>query len=263
LGAFFAIAEKKIESAGGAKVADKDVLFAEAGVEELGAVGLAKIEEDILGGQLVARRHHGEPLERVGLVAGAKFVEPFGSVGKLGEEGGGDLRADFVATTADSGAENGEQIRRSGAKLHVHAADGFHGDTLQSATPSGVNGSDGALIGIDEKNWNTVGGLDAQEKARPVCDGSVTAAGTRRRDFEHVNDVRVELFQGDKSKIPCTESRLEKTAIFQDVFAGVPFREAEIENVLDFFMRDRRVPDQRADAAGPHAETVHQPGKFV
>ena len=56
---------------------------------------------------------------------------------------------------------------------------------------------------------------------------------------------------------------METVAIFEDVFAGVPFREAEVEDLLDFFMRDRRAPDQRADAAGTRAETVDQPGKFV
>jgi hypothetical protein len=194
LGAFFAITEEEITATGGAEVADEDVLFAEAGVEELGAVDLPKIEEDILGGRLVARRHPAEPLERVGLIAGAKFVEPFGSVGKLGEEGGGDLGANFVATAADSGAQGGEQIRGSGAKLHVHAADGFHGDALQSATPSSVNGGHGALLGIDEKNRDAIGGLDAEKKARLVGDGGVAAAEFGRGGLENVHNIGVKLF---------------------------------------------------------------------
>ena len=193
MGAFFAVAEKKIASAGGAEVIDEDVLFTEAGVEELGAVSFAKIEEDILGGRLVARRHHAEPLERVGFLAGAKFVEPFGSVGKLGEEGGGDLGANFVATAADRRAKRGEQVRGSGAKLHVHAADGFHGDALQSATPSGVNGSDGALAGIDEKNRDAIGGLDAEEKAPLVGGGGVAAARFGGSGLENVHNIGVKL----------------------------------------------------------------------
>jgi hypothetical protein len=56
---------------------------------------------------------------------------------------------------------------------------------------------------------------------------------------------------------------LETVAIFQDVFAGVPFRKAEVEDLLYFFVRDRRAVDQRTDAAGTCAETVDQPGEFV
>ena len=32
---------------------------------------------------------------------------------------------------------------------------------------------------------------------------------------------------------------METVAIFQDVFAGVPFRKAEVEDLLYFFRRDR------------------------
>ncbi len=32
---------------------------------------------------------------------------------------------------------------------------------------------------------------------------------------------------------------METVAIFQDVFAGVPFRETEVEDLLYFFRRDR------------------------
>ena len=88
MSAFFAVAEEEIAAAGGAEIADKDVFGGKARGEELGAVGFAKIEVDALGRRLVAGGHHAEPLERVGLIAGAEFVEPFGGVWKLGEVGG-------------------------------------------------------------------------------------------------------------------------------------------------------------------------------
>lgn len=56
---------------------------------------------------------------------------------------------------------------------------------------------------------------------------------------------------------------MEAPAVFEDIFAGVPFREAEVEDLLYFFLRDRRAVDQRADAAGPRAEAVDQPGELV
>jgi hypothetical protein len=126
-----------------------------------------------------------------------------------------------------------------------------------------MDGGDSSLSGIDEKNGNTVGGLDAEEKAGLVCDTGVSAAGVSRSSFEHVHDVGVKLFQGDKGKMGSAESRLEAAAIFQDVFARVTFGETEIEDLFDFSQRDRGAADQSADAAGPRAEAVDQPGQFA
>ena len=57
-----------------------EIFFGDASFEELGLVGLREIEDDVLGRRPVARRHHVEPLQRVGLIVGTKFVEEFGSV---------------------------------------------------------------------------------------------------------------------------------------------------------------------------------------
>src|SRR5882762_7831374 len=81
-GAFLAVAEEEVQVAGGTEIAQEDVRGAEAGVQELSAIGLREIEEDVLGQGLVAGRHHVEPLDGIGFVAGAEFVEPVGSVGK-------------------------------------------------------------------------------------------------------------------------------------------------------------------------------------
>ncbi len=76
----------------------------------------------------MAGRHHVEPLDGVGLVAGAEFVEVVGGVRELGEELGGDLCADFVAAAADGRADGGEEVAGVGAEVHLHFADGFGGD---------------------------------------------------------------------------------------------------------------------------------------
>ena len=78
--------------AGGAEVDGVDVLGAEAGGQELGAVGFAEVEEDAFGRGLVAGRHHVEPLDGVGLVAGAEFVEVGGGIGRIGRGIGWRLR---------------------------------------------------------------------------------------------------------------------------------------------------------------------------
>ena len=146
--------------AGGAEVDGVDVLGAEAGVQELGAVGFAEVEKDAFGRGLVAGGHHVEPLDGVGLVAGAEFVEVGGGVGELGEELGGDFGADFVAAGADAGTDGGEEVAGVGGEVHLHLADGLGGDAGEGAAPAGVDSGDGAFFGVDEEDGDAVGGLD-------------------------------------------------------------------------------------------------------
>ena len=68
-----------------------------------------------------------------------------------------------------------------------------------------------------------------------------------------MNDVGVDLFEGCEGKIAGTQSGLEAAAVFEDVFAGVPVGEAEVE---DSFAFDRR------DAAWACAEGMDEPGEF-
>ena len=135
-GALFAVGEEEVGVAGGAEVDGVDVLGAEASGLELRAVGFAEVEEDAFGRRLVAGGHHVEPLDGIGFVAGAKFVEVGGRVGELGEELGGDFGADFVAARADAGADGGEEIARVGGEVHLHLADGFGGDAGQACRAS-------------------------------------------------------------------------------------------------------------------------------
>src|SRR5271168_1660375 len=86
VGALFTVAEEDAGLAGGAEVADVDVVGAEAELFELRAVGFAEVEEHVFRRRLVAGRHHVEPLDGVGFVAGAEFVEPVRGLGELGEE---------------------------------------------------------------------------------------------------------------------------------------------------------------------------------
>jgi hypothetical protein len=176
-------------------------LRAQAGVEELGAIGFFQIEQDILRGRLVAGGHPVEPLERVGLVAGSEFVKPVGSVWELGFELDGDFRADLVAAAADGRAEGGEQVRGLRAEIHLHPANGFYHDATECAPPSGMDGRDGALFGIDEKNGDAVGGLNAEEQAGAIGGGSVTAAGLGRSGSEELHNIGMELFERNEGEV--------------------------------------------------------------
>ena len=77
----------------------------------MGAIGFAQIEANVFWWRLVAGRHHVEPLKRIGLFAGAGFVEIVCGVGELGYELNDEFSANFVAAGADAWADGGEEIR--------------------------------------------------------------------------------------------------------------------------------------------------------
>ena len=198
---FLAVAEEEVAAAGGTEIADEDALGAEVGTEELGAIGFAEIKEDVFGRRLMAGGHHVEPLDGIGLVTGAKLVEPFRGFGELREELGGDFGADFVAATADGWADGGEEVGGVGFVLHLHFADGLDEDALEGAAPSGVNGGDGALFGVDEENGDAIGGLDSEEKAGAVRGGGVAAARSGGCGVKKMDHIGVDLLERDELEI--------------------------------------------------------------
>ena len=100
-GAFAAVAEEQIGVAGGAEIAGENILRPQAGSEELRAIGFAQIQVNILRRRLVARRLHIEPLEGIGLFAGARLVEIVRGIGELRGEPGDEVGSDFVAARTD------------------------------------------------------------------------------------------------------------------------------------------------------------------
>jgi len=247
------VAEEQAGVAGGAEVADVNIFREKARGHELRAVGFTKIEMDVFRRRLVAGRLHVEPLEGIGLFAGAGLVEIVGGVGELRGEFGDEFGGDFVAAEADRGADGGEEIGGLAAEFELEAADGLLGDAGEGAAPAGMDGGNRALFWIDQKNRDAIGGLDGQEQSRMMRGGSVALAGFGCGPGEHANCVRVDLLQRNESKIGSTESGLKEAAIFKDVFAGVPFHEAEIEDFFGF---------EGAHAAGAGAEPVDEPRKF-
>ena len=201
----------------------------------------------------MAGRNHVEPLDGIGLIAGAELVEPFGGIEELGEELSGDFGADFVAAASDGRADGGEEVGRLGFEVHLHLADGFDDDASEGASPSGVNGGYGTLFGVSEEDGDAIGGLDGQEEAGVVGDGGVAAAKSGGRCVEKMNDVRMDLLEGSELEIRRAEGGLEAAAVFEDVFFGVPVGEAEIEDFFAFLVRN---------ATGLGAEAVDEPREF-
>ncbi len=253
LGAFFAVTEEEVAAAGGTEIADEDVWGAEAGCEELGAIGFAKVEQNVFGRGLVAGGHHVHPLDGIRLIAGAEFVEPFGGFGKLRLKLGGNFSADFVAAAADGRADGGKEAGGLAAELHLHLADGFDNDALEGAAPTGMDGSDGARFRVDEEDRDAISGLYSEKQTGTVRGRSIAATGFGGRGVEDMDYVGVDLFQRDELEIGCAEGGLEPVAVFDDVFFGVPFGETEVKHLFTV---------EGADAAGFGAEAVDEPGEF-
>jgi len=161
----------------------------------LRAVGFGKIQVNIARRGLVARRRHVEPLQRIGFVAGARFIEIFGGIGELRGELGDEFGADFVAAGADGRAESGEEIGRLAAKFEAHSAHGLFGYTGECALPTRMNGGDGAFPRINQKDWNAICGLHAKEQAGVICGGGITLACVGGRGGEKVNRVGMDLLE--------------------------------------------------------------------
>ena len=97
----------------------------------------------------MAGRHHIEPLEWVGLFAGAWLVEIFVRVGKLRRKLRDEFGADFVTTRSDGWADGGEKIAGIGFAVGVELSDGFFEYASERTPPTGMYGSDRAVFGIN------------------------------------------------------------------------------------------------------------------
>ena len=201
----------------------------------------------------MAGRGHVEPLKGVRLIAGAKLVKPADGIGELGHELRGDFSTNFVATGADCWAEGREQIGRIGSQLHLHFADSFDDDALQSAAPARMDGRDGALLDVDQEDWDAVSGLDSEEETPTISHGGIALRRLGRSGIDHVDHVGVELFEGHQKSIFYTKGGLEAAAIFENIRTGIPFGETEIKNALAF---------EKAFPTGAGAEAMHKPGEF-
>jgi len=219
----------------------------------LRAIGLAKIEMDAFGGRLVARGGHVEPLERIGLFPGARFVKILGGVGELRGELRDEVGSDFVAAGANRGTDRCKEMRGLAAVFITHAADRFFGDASESSLPTRMNRGDGAFFRVDEKNRNAVSGLDGEEQAGCVGGRSVTFARAGWHGSEGIEQGRVDLLEWREGQIVRTKSSLKLLAVGVYVFRRIPFHETKIEQSFTV---------ERAEATDTRAEAVNEPGQF-
>jgi len=195
----------------------------------------------------VTRRHHAEPLQRVGTLTGDELVialavaqavrevEPIAGLRELSRESLSDFRADFVTASPNGRTDCSDHMVRPGAKFHAHATDSFCHDARERAAPSGVNGGHSAQFLIREENWHAVGGLHGEQQSARAGDERVTGAGGRgkricRSFVGQMNYVGMNLFQCDQLHAIRANRLQEGLAIGFDGLAGVPIGEAQIQD---------------------------------
>src|SRR6267378_8356707 len=144
--------------------------------------------------------------------------------------------------------------QRACCRIRIACGRRLLGDAGERTAPAGVHGGNRSLFWIDEEYRDAIGGLDGKKKAGAIRGGGIAFARVGRRLGENANYIRVDLLERDQFEIGGTKGGLKQAAIFEDVFAGVPFHEAEVKNFFGF---------ERANAAGAGAETVDEPGKLA
>src|SRR5690348_4429348 len=186
---------------------------------------------NVLRRRLMAGRHHIEPLQRIGLFAGARFVEIVGSIGELRRELRDEFGADFVAARTDARTDGGKNVCRIGLEARVEFAGSFLKDARKRTAPPCVNGGHDTFFGIDEEDRNAVGSLNAEKKARSLRQRSVAFTRFLWRGGERPNDGGVDLFESDEREFLRAEGGLEFFAVGENVLTGVPVGEAEIQTL--------------------------------
>ena len=253
-GAFAAVTEEEVRVAGRAEAAGENVLRAQASGNELRAVGSGEIEMHIAGRGLVARGHHVEPLQGIGLFACSRLIKVFGRIRELRGEFSDELRAHFIAARSDGGAERGQKIGGLASKFEPHAANSFFGDPGKCTLPARMNGSYSAFLGIDNDDWDAIGRLHGKEQTGAIGGGGVAFARVCRRGGKQVDGVGMNLLERREGKFLSAKRGLQKAAVFVNVLACIPFHDAEIEDGLAI---------KDADAAGARAESVNEPLEFA
>jgi len=86
-----------------------------------------------------------------------------------------DFRAYGIALHADVGADEGMEVDGCGAKGFVHGADADWDGSLDTPSPTGMDGTGGMMGGIVEEDGYTIGGADSNTHTGEVGEDDVDA----------------------------------------------------------------------------------------
>jgi len=154
----------------------RDIFRGNSGTEQLAAVGLGQVEEDLLGQFTVSGSARGQKQQRIFFADLARLfgnAEETASVGELGLKGVPDFFADLIAATANAGTDCGVNILRAGAEVPSHFANTLFHDALDSTAPSGMENAYGLAPGVGKNYWEAVGGQHREKNSWSVRNQAV------------------------------------------------------------------------------------------
>src|SRR5580698_2305956 len=251
---FLAVAEQPIHVARRAKLRHKNILLQHSGLKQLQLVRLLQIEQHLLRGRLMPRRHHVQPLQRVRLVARPQLIKKFRCIEKLRGKIRRNLCPDLIAAPANRRPDRREQILRLRSKLHLHLPDCLRHDPCQRPAPPRVNRRHDALLWIDHQHRRTIRRSHSEQQSFAIRRQRIALALLTRRRIENPNHIRMNLVQRHKIQIARANRRLKSLLVRFDVLALVPFHRAKIQDFLAV---------EIADPTGSRGKSMHEPRQLV
>ena len=160
------------------------------------------------------------PLYRLGQVDSCTACEVV-PLWKPRDELRGNLGTDFKTAHADSRPDGDNEIFRTGSELFLHGLDCLWDDARQGSAPSGVNGGNGFICWIRQKDRKAVGSSDGQRDSWLVSDEGIAFADAsgviRNKDFAGMNlpQRRQAVYVRPAGSKPRTEAVLEPRKFIQ------------------------------------------------
>src|SRR5277367_3651925 len=143
------------------------------------------------------------------------------------------FRSDVVTARVDTGTDRCSDISRQRAKPAAHFSHALLNDAFDRSAPTRMEYTHGSLLGIYQNNRQTIGRLDANENARHAGDESVANQRFLRQLGHAVNEIGVDLANGDKwPRLLAIGADMphERRSVTLDCASGVLFGEAQVES---------------------------------
>ena len=153
---------------GGAEAARVNVFLADAGEDELVAVGANQIEP-----HPAVPRCHEPPVDQVALVS-------------CGGESIDEIRADFIAADTDCRPNRHDKVRGLAAELPLHFLDGRHPHARRGSAPTGMYGGDRAGPRVGNQQRDAIGGAHHEGNIRCIRDDRVGLWASVVHGFERL-----------------------------------------------------------------------------
>ena len=123
----------------------------------------------------------------------------------------------------DAWTNRGLQIPGLRTEVPAHLSHSLFDDAFRRASPTRMKHADGAALGINENDGETIGGLNAEQQTRRCRDQAIAGKLRFRLRVDESDDVRMNLPQRDQRPRLCPRTKLaqKSSAVALDCGFGV------------------------------------------